>query len=80
MICISLMISDAELHFMYLLATHVFLKNNYQGPVWVYMCAHVHTRSVLSLCDPMDGSHPGSSSHGISQARTLEWVAIFSAQ
>ena len=28
------------------------------------------------LCDPMDCSLPGSSVHGISQARILEWVAI----
>ena len=30
----------------------------------------------LTLCDPMDCSPPGSSVHGISQARILEWVAI----
>ena len=29
-----------------------------------------------TLCDPMDCSLPGSSAHGISQARILEWVAI----
>ena len=29
-----------------------------------------------TLCDPMDYSLPGSSVHGILQARTLEWVAI----
>ena len=29
-----------------------------------------------TLCDPMDGSLPGSSNHGIFQARVLEWVAI----
>ena len=32
--------------------------------------------SVVSVCDPMDWSLPGSSVHGISQARILEWVAI----
>ena len=32
--------------------------------------------SCLTLCDPMDCSPPGSSVHGISQARILEWVAI----
>ena len=31
---------------------------------------------MLILCDPMDCSPPGSSVHGISQARILEWVAI----
>ena len=30
----------------------------------------------LSLCDSMDCSLPGSSVHGILQARILEWVAI----
>ena len=30
----------------------------------------------LTLCDPMDCSLPGSSNHGIFQARVLEWVAI----
>ena len=29
-----------------------------------------------TLCDPMDYSPPGSSVHGILQARMLEWVAI----
>ena len=30
----------------------------------------------LTLCNPMDCSLPGSSVHGILQARTLEWVAF----
>jgi len=30
----------------------------------------------LTLCDPRDGSPPGSPVPGILQARTLEWVAI----
>ena len=33
-------------------------------------------QSCLTLCDPIDGSQPGSSVPGILQARTLEWVAI----
>jgi len=33
-------------------------------------------QSCLTLCDPIDGSPPGSLAHGILQARTLEWVAI----
>ena len=32
-------------------------------------------QSFPTLCDPMDGSPPGSSILGILQARTLEWVA-----
>ena len=34
------------------------------------------TQSCPALCDPMDCSLPGSSTHGIFQARTLEWVTI----
>ena len=33
-------------------------------------------QSCLTLCDPIDGSLPGSAVPGILQARTLEWVAI----
>ena len=33
-------------------------------------------QSCPALCDPMDGSLPGSPVPGILQARTLEWVAI----
>ena len=32
--------------------------------------------SRVRLCDPIDGSPPGSSVHGIFQARVLEWAAI----
>ena len=28
------------------------------------------------MCDPMDGSPPGSSVHGILQARILEWEGL----
>ena len=33
-------------------------------------------QSCPTLCDPMDGTPPGSSIHGILQAKILEWVAI----
>ena len=39
-------------------------------------CTHASMlQSCLTLCDPMDCSLPGSSVHGILQARILEWVA-----
>ena len=34
------------------------------------------TQSFLTLSEPMDCSLPGSSVHGIFQARVLEWIAI----
>ena len=37
-------------------------------------------QSCLTLCNPMDCSQPGSSVHGILQARILEWVAMPSSR
>ena len=39
-------------------------------------CCCLLIKSYLTLCDSMDCSLPGSSVHGIFQARILEWVAI----
>ena len=43
------------------------------------MCACKLGQSCLTLCDPMDCSPPGSSVHGIFQARILEQIAISSS-
>ena len=48
-------------------------------PIKIYKTSCMHAKSLqlcLTLCDPMDCSLPGSSVHGIPQARILEWVAI----
>ena len=48
-------------------------------PVAMYGCAAAAAKSFQlcpTLCDPIDGSPPGSPVPGILQARTLEWVAI----
>ena len=39
-------------------------------------CCGLVAKLCLTLCDSMDCSPPGSSVHGILQARILEWVAI----
>ena len=48
--------------------------------VWISNTAATATAKSLqscpTLCDPIDGSPPGSPITGILQARTLEWVAI----
>jgi len=44
------------------------------------MIACLHAQSCPTLCDPMNCSLPGSSVHGIFQARILEWVAISSSR
>ena len=38
------------------------------------------TQSCLTFCNPMDCSPLGSSVHGITQAKILEWVAYFLLQ
>ena len=43
---------------------------------WVSAAATKSLQSCLTLCDPTDGSPPGSPVPGILQTRTLEWVAI----
>ena len=39
-------------------------------------CYAKSLQSCLTLCNPIDGSPPGSPVPGILQARTLEWAAI----
>ena len=45
----------------------------------ITMHAHSAAQSYLTFCIPMDYSSPGSSVHGILQARILEWTAISSS-
>ena len=59
------------------LATAMAIKNTHTA--WSSVCTAAAARSLQScptLCDPIDGSPPGSPVPGIPQARTLEWVAI----
>ena len=48
------------------------------------LIGYVHVCYVISVmsnpCGPMDSDPPGSSVHGISQARILEWVAVPSSR
>ena len=46
---------------------------------WERSAAAKSLQSCPSLCDPIDGSPPGSPVPGILQARTLEWVVISSS-
>ena len=43
-------------------------------------CACLVTKSCLTLCNPMDYSPLGPSVRGVSQVRTLKWVAIYSSR
>ena len=44
--------------------------------VYICVCVCMCVQSCLTLCDPVDCYLPGSSVHGISQKRTLEWIAV----
>ena len=65
-----------------------FIPVMYKWPEkWIYplciMCESMRAtllQSCPTLCDLMDCSPPGSSVHGILQARILEWVAISSSR
>ena len=46
-------------------------------PKYIYTAMAKSLQLCPTLCDPRDGSPPGSPTPGILQARTLEWVAIF---
>ena len=53
-----------------------------QGWTW-YICVRMSAKLLplcLTLCDSMDCSLPGSSVHGILQARILEWVVMPSSR
>ena len=51
------------------------LKGNLGNKRLLQLLLLSHFSRIL-LCDPIDGSPPGSPVPGILQARTLEWVAI----
>ena len=51
-------------------------KSSHRGRIKVSIVCCLVTQSCPTLCKPLDYSLPSSSVHEISQARTLEWVAI----
>ena len=54
----------------------MWVKKNLAAAAAAAAAAAKSLQSCPTLCDPVDGSPPGSSIPGILQARTLEWVAI----
>ena len=42
----------------------------------IFCCCCLVAKSCPTVCNPMDCSPPGSSIHGISQTRILEWIVI----
>ena len=54
----------------------IISSNIFSGPFSLLLKWSEVTQLCPTLCDPMDCSPPGSSVHGIFQARVLEWVTI----
>ena len=48
--------------------------------IYLYVACVLVAQSCPNLCDPMDCSPPGSSVHGVLQARIPEWVAVPSSR
>ena len=71
-LCLSLIVSPHALSQRSLRSTVFF----YGASAAAAAAAAKSLQSYPTLCDPRDGSPPGSSVPGILQARTLEWVAI----
>ena len=60
----------------YLIVLQILNTLPHSKKLLAYVCYAKSLQSCPTLCDPIDGSPPGSSVPGILQARTLEWVAI----
>ena len=55
---------------------HAHIYTHKDVNIHMYIWSEVKSLSCVRLCNPMDYSPPGSSFHGILQARILEWIAI----
>ena len=66
--------SAGRLRSLYLVSCHSCFKSSHS--FYAMLCYAKSLQLCLTLCDPIEGSPPGSPVPGILQARTLEWVAI----
>ena len=62
-----------------LIIRHIQIDMYISNHIYDAAAAAKSLQSCPTLCDPIDGSPPGSPVPGILQARTLEWVAISSS-
>ena len=62
--------------FLFLLSFQCWIPSIYNAAWYILAAAAKSLQSCPTLCNPIDGSPPGSPVPGIPQARTLEWVAI----
>ena len=72
--CLGALWTKANVFFM--LNVWEFKKYWISSAIYYLLWVSEVTQLCPTLCDPMDCSLPGSSVHGILQARVVEWVAI----
>ena len=76
----EVMILKKQIHIYICIYIHIHTYKYIYIHMYIYVCVYIYAakslQSCLTLCDPTDGSPPGSPVPGILQARTLEWVAI----
>ena len=70
------LVSYGIVHTTYLWFLHIHGSTSVDSANCRSYAAAKSRKSCPTLCDPIDGSLPGSPAPGIFQARTLEWVAI----
>ena len=72
-------------HIIYILGwLNIYIYIHWYICIYIYICTYAVLCLVAllcpTLCDPLDCSPPGSSVHGILQARILEWIAMPSSR
>jgi len=63
-------------HFRSMMGGRFYVCLHFASDILICVAAAKSLQSCPTLCNPIDGSPPGSPMSGILQARTLEWVAI----
>ena len=80
LLSVTRVVSSAYLRLLIFLPAILIPSCTSSGPAFCMMCSAAKSlQSCPTLCDPIDGSPSGPTIPGILQARTLEWVAIFSS-
>ena len=77
-LCLSILYAKSSQYLLHRVLVGSKLRNVWKVPSMMpaATAAAKSRPSCSTLCDPIDGSPPGSSIHGILQARVLEWSAI----
>ena len=69
-------IEKGQVLFFLIVSVTTTIASNFHCCSLLLLLLLLSLQSCPTLCDPIDGSPPGSSVHGIFQARVLEWVVI----